>query len=83
MFAGLISEIGTVESIERGESGARLRIAAGLGAALLGAGMKARSDKQVVINADRSVAHGKVVGVMDLARRAGAERLAIATEAPR
>jgi riboflavin synthase len=34
MFTGLISEIGTVESIERGDSGARLRIAAGLGAGL-------------------------------------------------
>ena len=34
MFTGLISEIGTVESIERGDSGARLRIVAGLGAAL-------------------------------------------------
>jgi riboflavin synthase len=34
MFTGLISEIGTIASIERGESGARLRIAAGLGAAL-------------------------------------------------
>jgi riboflavin synthase len=34
MFTGLISEIGTIASIERGESGARLRIGAGLGAAL-------------------------------------------------
>ena len=31
MFTGLIAEVGTVESIDRDESGARLRIAAGLG----------------------------------------------------
>ena len=37
MFTGLIAEIGTVDSIERTDSGARLRIAAGLGREL-GAG---------------------------------------------
>ena len=42
--------------------------------------LKERVDKQVIINADRSVTHGRVVAVMDLAKRAGAERLAIATE---
>jgi uncharacterized protein (TIGR03382 family) len=34
MFTGLIAEIGTVDSIERTDSGARLRIAADLGRAL-------------------------------------------------
>jgi biopolymer transport protein TolR len=42
--------------------------------------MKEREDKQVIINADRSVTHGRVVELMDLAKQAGAERLAIATE---
>ena len=42
--------------------------------------LKLRSDKQVIINADRSVSHGRVVVVMDIAKQAGAERLAIATE---
>jgi len=37
LFTGLVSEVGTVESIERAAAGARLRIAAGLGAEL-GAG---------------------------------------------
>jgi biopolymer transport protein ExbD len=49
--------------------------------ALLGGALKARTDKTVVIRADRSVTHGKVVELMDLARRSGAEKLAIATEA--
>jgi biopolymer transport protein ExbD len=35
----------------------------------------------VVINADERVEHGKVVGVMDAAKQAGAARLAIATRA--
>jgi biopolymer transport protein TolR len=48
---------------------------------LLGPRLKERSDKMVIINADRSVTHGRVVTVMDLAKQAGAERLAIATEA--
>jgi biopolymer transport protein ExbD len=33
----------------------------------------------VIIKADKGVAHGRVVGVMDLARNAGLSRLAIAT----
>jgi biopolymer transport protein TolR len=49
--------------------------------ALLGAALRDRADKTVVIRADRSVTHGKVVELMDLARRSGAEKLAIATEA--
>jgi biopolymer transport protein ExbD len=36
----------------------------------------------VVIRADQGVAHGSVVAVMDLARRQGLSRLAIATEDP-
>jgi biopolymer transport protein ExbD len=50
-------------------------------AALLGSALKLRTDKLVVIRADRSVTHGRVVELMDLARQSGAERLAIATEA--
>ncbi len=34
----------------------------------------------VVINADRGVAHGRVVEIMDIARLSGIKRLAIATE---
>jgi len=34
MFTGLVSEVGTIESIDRDEAGARLRIAAGLGGEL-------------------------------------------------
>jgi len=39
------------------------------------------ADTLVLIQADEGVAHGRVVGVMDLARRAGLARLAIATRA--
>ena len=41
-----------------------------------------RKDPQaaVVIEADKRVLHGNVVKVMDIARRAGAERMAIATQ---
>lgn len=35
----------------------------------------------VIIKADKDVGHGRVVAVMDLARRQGLSRLAIATEA--
>jgi biopolymer transport protein TolR len=49
----------------------------------LGPALKARSDKQVIIHADRSITHGRVVAVMDIARQSGAERLSIATEAQR
>jgi len=35
MFTGLIAEVGTVESIDRGDGGARLRIGAALGADLV------------------------------------------------
>jgi biopolymer transport protein ExbD len=40
---------------------------------------QAGDDPQVLIQADQQVAHGKVVEVMDLARRAGLSRLAIVT----
>ena len=42
-------------------------------------------DTLVLVQADEGVAHGRVVAVMDLARRSGLARLAIATraEAPR
>jgi biopolymer transport protein ExbD len=36
----------------------------------------------VIIQADTGVQHGKVVEVMEIAKAAGIERLAIATEAP-
>ncbi len=49
--------------------------------ALLGAALRDRADKTVIIRADRSVTHGRVVELMDLARRSGADKLAIATEA--
>lgn len=48
---------------------------------LLAVALKQRSEKQVIIQADRSVTHGRVVTLMDLARQAGADKLAIATEA--
>lgn len=47
---------------------------------LLTLALKPRAEKQVVIQADRSVTHGRVVAIMDLARKAGADKLAIATE---
>lgn len=42
--------------------------------------MKKREDKTVIINADRTAAHGQVVALLDAARLAGALKLAIATE---
>jgi biopolymer transport protein ExbD len=39
-----------------------------------------RNDAVVIIKADRDVLHGSVVEVMDIAKGAGAMRLAIATE---
>ena len=40
---------------------------------------QANSDTQVLIQADEQVSHGKVVEVMDVARKAGLHRLAIVT----
>ncbi|MGH7442912.1 MAG: ExbD/TolR family protein [bacterium] len=48
---------------------------------MLKEGLRARTDKLVVIRADEKCTHGSVVDLMDLARRCGAERLAIATQA--
>ena len=48
--------------------------------ALLSGALKGREDKTVVINADKSSAHGKVVTLLDAAKAAGANKLAIATE---
>jgi biopolymer transport protein ExbD len=47
---------------------------------LLAGALKSREDKTVVINADKSSAHGKVVALLDAAKAAGATKLAIATE---
>ena len=46
-----------------------------------GAAAKSNGNTLVIIKADQDVGHGRVVGVMDLARSHGLNRLAIATEA--
>ena len=46
----------------------------------LGTKLSAATVKSVLIRGDQSVSLGKLVEVMDLARNAGAEKLAIATE---
>ena len=46
----------------------------------LNTALKSREDKTVIINADQSAAHGKVVALLDAAKMAGATKLAIATE---
>jgi biopolymer transport protein ExbD len=50
-------------------------------AAILDQSSKANPETLVLVQADQGVAHGKVVAVMDLARRHGLSRLAIATRA--
>ncbi|MES2201085.1 MAG: biopolymer transporter ExbD [candidate division FCPU426 bacterium] len=47
---------------------------------MLAAALKASPDKTVIINADKSSSHGRVVALMDAAMAAGAVKLAIATE---
>ncbi|MEN3186029.1 MAG: biopolymer transporter ExbD [Atribacterota bacterium] len=47
---------------------------------VLVASLRKDPESMVVIEADKKVLHGNVVKVMDLARRAGAERMAIATQ---
>ena len=42
--------------------------------------LKDKEDFLVIIRADQGVAYGKVEEVMDLAKRAGAQRIAIATQ---
>ena len=39
-----------------------------------------RPDAQIVINADRQVPHGAVIGVLDLVRDAGLQRVSFHTE---
>jgi len=41
--------------------------------------LEASSERLVVVEADRSVEHGRVVAVMDVLRRAGARGLTVAT----
>lgn len=42
--------------------------------------LAASSDKTVVVRADKLVYHGSVVKVLDICKKAGAQRLALATE---
>ncbi|OGF49797.1 MAG: hypothetical protein A2231_06200 [Candidatus Firestonebacteria bacterium RIFOXYA2_FULL_40_8] len=42
--------------------------------------LKNEKDKTVILNADKSVMHGQVVRVLDIAKKAGAVKLAIAAE---
>ncbi|MNF15392.1 Biopolymer transport protein ExbD/TolR [compost metagenome] len=48
----------------------------------LTARVAANPQLQVVVGADEQVAHGRVVTVMDVARRAGVEKLAFAVDRP-
>ena len=43
-------------------------------------GLRGRSEAVVIVKADKEALHGRVVEVMDIAKSAGAVRLAIATE---
>ncbi|MDH4101659.1 MAG: biopolymer transporter ExbD [Nitrospirota bacterium] len=49
-------------------------------AAAIAPKLAASSDKTVVIHADKHVYHGTVVQVLDICKKAGAQRLALATE---
>ena len=42
--------------------------------------LKTEKEKLIIINADRAVMHGDVVRIMDIAKKAGATKLAIAAE---
>lgn len=42
--------------------------------------LKTTSDKTIIIKADKDIPHGMVVKVLDTAKKAGAEKLSIATE---
>lgn len=57
------------EPIEKSDLEARLILELGSG-----------GDNAVILKADRSVRHGLVVEVLDIARKAGADKLSIATE---
>jgi biopolymer transport protein ExbD len=48
---------------------------------VLSAAAEKNPDTMLLVQADEGVAHGRVVAVMDLARRLGLQRLAIATRA--
>lgn len=45
--------------------------------------LKVQPEGYLVIRADKEVSHGRVVAVMDIAKQAGAQRLAIATQPAR
>ena len=60
--------------------GQRLEQRAGAGDRVFGRGVADRRDAVVIIKADKEVLHGLVVEVMDIAKSAGATRLAIVTE---
>lgn len=42
--------------------------------------LKSEGDNALILKADKTVSHGLVVEVLDMARKAGAEKLSIATE---
>jgi biopolymer transport protein ExbD len=42
--------------------------------------IKEESEKIVILEADKNVLHGKVIRVMDLLKKGGAEKIAIATQ---
>ena len=42
--------------------------------------IKEESERTVILEADKNVLHGKVIRVMDLLKKGGAERIAIATQ---
>lgn len=50
---------------------------------LLKAAFGQTEDKMVIVNADKDALHGRVVAVLDAAKEAGADRLAIATAQPK
>jgi biopolymer transport protein ExbD len=42
--------------------------------------LKTQKERLIIISADRAVTHGKVIQVLDIAKRAGALKLALAAE---
>ncbi len=50
---------------------------------LLKQALDQQQDKMVIIDADKDALHGRVVEVLDAAKEAGADRLAIATAQPK
>ena len=45
-------------------------------------GLGGMKDATLILRADREVTHGEVVGVMDIAKKAGIRRLVVATKMP-